>query len=100
MLRVAVSNVRMPRSQSTTLGLPSDMMYSALMSSSCSELEKPRLRSTGRRERPISFSSSKFCMLRAPTWSMSAYSSKSSICDGLVISETTGSPVASRASLR
>ena len=67
MLRVAVSNVRMPRSHSTTFGLPSERMYSALISSSWIELLKPRLRSTGRRERPTSFSSSKFCMLRAPT---------------------------------
>ena len=38
----------------------------------------PRLSSTGLRERPARLSSEKFCMLRAPIWIMSAYSSTSS----------------------
>jgi hypothetical protein len=33
---------------------------------------KPRLSSTGLPAEPTACSSAKFCMLRAPTWSMSA----------------------------
>ena len=66
-LRVAVSKVRMPRSQSITLGLPWATMYSADISSSLMVELMPRLSSTGRPQPPSDFSSAKFCMLRAPT---------------------------------
>ncbi len=42
-LRVAVSNVRMPRSQSATRRLPCDRMYSAAMSSSSMVALRPAL---------------------------------------------------------
>ena len=45
--RVWLSNVRMPRSQSITLGLPSLRMYSAASSSSSIVALGPRLSSTG-----------------------------------------------------
>ena len=48
-LRVAVSNVRMPRSQRMTLGLPDERMYSAAMSHSSMVAERPRLSRTGLR---------------------------------------------------
>lgn len=44
---VAVSKVRIPRSQSTTLGLPSAIMYSAAFSHSSMVAESPRFSSTG-----------------------------------------------------
>ena len=57
---------------------------------------KPRLSRMGLRVWPeFSFSSSKFCILRAPTWKQSHLSMKMSMCAGLVISVTTGRPVAS-----
>src|SRR5271155_59604 len=46
-LRVYVSNVRMPRSQRATLKLPPANMYSALSKSSSMVADMPRLRSTG-----------------------------------------------------
>ena len=46
-LRVAVSKVRMPRSHSTTSGLPSARMYSAAVSNSSRLADMPRLSSTG-----------------------------------------------------
>ena len=55
--RVAVSNVRIPRSQSITFSLPSLSTYSADMSSSSSVLDRPRLISTGHPARPTSESS-------------------------------------------
>ena len=71
-LRVAVSKVRMPRSQRITSRLPSLRMYSADISHSSIVAERPRLSSTGLPARPTSASSWKFCMLRAPIWRMSA----------------------------
>ena len=56
-LRVYVSNVRMPRSQSITLGLPALTMYSAAISSSSIVALKPRLSITGRCVRPQALSS-------------------------------------------
>ena len=97
-LRMLGSKVRMPRSHSTTLGLPSAMMYSALITSSSSVLASPRLSSTGVCRRPTAFSSSKFCMLRAPIWIISTPRSKNSgMCSLFISSVTTGWPVASRA---
>src|SRR5215472_14182250 len=46
-LRVAVSNVRMPRSHRITSGLPCAVMYSALIRSSLMLLLRPRFSSTG-----------------------------------------------------
>ena len=78
-LRVAVSNVRMPRSHRITSLLPPLSTYSAESSHSSIVAEMPRFSSTGLRACPSSRSSVKFCMLRAPTWKMSAYLSISSI---------------------
>ena len=55
---------------------------------------------TGLRARPASFSSEKFCMLRAPIWMQSAYSSTRSNVSTSMASVTTPSPVSSRASAR
>ena len=74
MLRVAGSNPFTPRSQSTTFELPWATMYSALISRSLIVALMPRLSSTGLSVLPTSVSSTKFCMLRAPSWIMSAYS--------------------------
>ena len=52
--RYAVSKVRIPRSHSSTFGLPSLSTYSAAISSSSSVEESPRLISTGLPARPIS----------------------------------------------
>ena len=71
-LRVAVSNVRMPRSHSTMLRLPRWAMYSAAISHSSMVALIPRLSSTGLAAEPTAWSSAKFCMFRVPTWSMSA----------------------------
>ena len=46
-VRVAVSKVRMPRSHRMICSLPSLIMYSALISSSCRVLARPRLRRMG-----------------------------------------------------
>ena len=68
MLRVAVSNVRMPRSHRITFGLPSERTYSADISHSSMVALSPRLRNTGRPVFPTSLRSGKFCMFRAPIW--------------------------------
>ena len=65
-LRVLVSNVRIPRSHNTTCSLPSDMMYSAAINHSSYVADKPRFKRTGLFNLPTSFKSVKFCMLRAP----------------------------------
>ena len=94
--RVAVSKVRMPRSHSTTLGLPWLRMYSAACRYSAMAVDMPRLNSTGLSLRPTSASRAKFCVLRAPICSMSAVAATTSTCSGEVTSVTTGMPVASR----
>ena len=71
----------MPRSHSITLLLPPDSTYSADSSHSSTVAAMPRLSITGLRVRPSSRSRVKFCMLRAPTWKMSAYLSITSICE-------------------
>ncbi|CUQ03799.1 Uncharacterised protein [Flavonifractor plautii] len=48
---------------------------------------------------PTSLSSSKFCMLRAPTCTTSTSRSKSSAIRGSMISVTMGRPVCFRASI-
>ena len=58
---------------------PPERMYSADSSHSSIVAEMPRLISTGLRAWPSSRSSVKFCMLRAPSWKMSAYLSMTSI---------------------
>ena len=99
-LRVYVSYVRMPRSQSTTSGFPSFMIYSAALSHSSSVAARPRFKSTGLPDLPTALSSPKFCMLRAPICSMSAYAATRSTASTVVTSVTTLSPVRSRASAR
>jgi len=94
---VAVSNVRMPRSQRITFGFPPAMMYSALIRSSSTVFASPRLSRIGFRVMPSSFKSSKFCMLRAPTCITSTFSNSGS-ADTSMISVTTGSPVSRFAS--
>ena len=91
-LRVESSKVRMPRSQRITCRLPWARMYSADMSRSFTVALIPRLSSTGSRVLPTSLSRSKFCMLRAPIWKMSAYCSTSSTWRGSMTSVTTGMP--------
>ena len=54
-LRVAVSKVRMPRSQRITFGLPCATMYSADISSSLMVELMPRFSSTGRPQRAERF---------------------------------------------
>jgi thiamine biosynthesis protein ThiI len=69
---VAFSNVLMPRSHSTMSRLPRWAMYSAAISHSSMVAFMPRLSMTGLPTPPTAWSSGKFCMLRVPTWSMSA----------------------------
>ena len=89
--RVAVSNVRMPRSHSTICSFPPLIMYSAEVRSSLTVFAQPRFKSTGLSSFPSAFKSSKFCILRAPTWIMST-SSNSGSCSLSVISLTIGMP--------
>ena len=63
-------------------------MYSAAIRNSSSVADMPRFSSTGLGERPTRFSSEKFCMLRAPTWSTSAYCSTNP-SDSLSIASVT-----------
>ena len=94
---IEVSNVLMPLSQSMIFSFPPAMMYSALITSSSRVLARPRFKSTGLSDFPNALSSWKFCILRAPTWTIST-SWNSSRCSGVIISVTTGSPVAFLAS--
>ncbi len=99
--RVEVSKVRMPRSQRiTSRFLPVERMYSADWSHSSMVAERPRLRSTGLRISAHSLRRSKFCMLRAPIWRMSAYFATISTLSGDITSVTIFMPVSSRASSR
>ncbi len=70
-LRVAVSKVRMPRSQSTTWSLPSWSTYRAAASHSSMVADMPRLTTTGRPVRAAARSSGVLCMERAPIISAS-----------------------------
>ena len=88
----------MPRSHSITFMLPSLRMYSADSNTSLTVAAMPRLSITGFWQRPASFSSEKFCILRAPIWIMSAYRSTDSASFVSINSVITGNPVASRAS--
>ena len=72
--RVAVSKVRMPRSQRISRCSPAAITYSAAPSHSSTVAPAPRLSSTGRPERPTARKRSKLCMLRAPICSTSAFS--------------------------
>ena len=74
-------------------------MYSALIRSSSKEFARPRFKRIGLSIFPRTFKSSKFCMFLAPTCMMST-SSKSGRCSALMISVTTGRPVAFFASKR
>ena len=97
---VAVSKVRMPRSQSTTSGLPWLTTCSALSSHSSMVLESPRLRRIGLPALPTASRRAKFWALRVPTWSMSATAATRSTSPGLNTSVTTGRPVSALASAR
>ena len=99
-LRVVVSNVRIPRSHRMTWGLPAEAMYSAAISHSSIVAPKPRLSITGRLARPHASSSEKFCMFRVPIWRMSEYSATMSTWLGSITSVITGIPLRSRASAR
>src|SRR5229473_3169922 len=90
-LRVAVSKVRMPRSQRTTWSLPPASRYSAASSHSSTVAAGPRLSSTGRRRRDSAWSRVKFCMLRAPIWRSAERSSAGSWA-GSITSVTAASP--------
>ena len=76
-LRVAVSKVRMPRSHRITLGLPWATTYSADISSSLMVELSPRFSRTGTAALAESLQQAKFCILRAPICSTSAYSATS-----------------------
>src|SRR5882724_508287 len=92
-LRVAVSNVLMPRSHSTTFGLPPASRYSAANNHSLIVAEGPRLSRIGRGSVASLRNNEKFCMFLAPTWSMSAYSATVSASVSLITSVTIPSPV-------
>ena len=92
-LRVAVSKVRIPRSQRATLEFPAAMIYSAALSHSSIVAERPRFNSTGIPVRPTSFKSSKFCIFLAPTCSMETYCSADSTAWALVTSQIVANPV-------
>ena len=91
--RVAVSKVRMPRSQRITRSSPAAITYSAAPSHSSTVEPAPRLRRTGRPARPTARSRSKFCMLRAPICSTSAFSATGLTWSTAITSVTTGRPV-------
>ena len=59
------------------------------------QAESPRLRRTGRLLWPTALSSTKFAMLRAPTWMMSMCSSNVGTSAGSTISLMTGRPYSS-----
>ena len=99
-LRVAFSNVRMPRSQRMTCELPSLSTYSALISSSSIVPETPRLISTGFLQRPTDFSRLKFWVLRAPIWRTSATSATISTSRVSMTSVMIGMPTSCRTSAR
>ncbi len=71
-LRVSSPKARIPLSQRTTPPLPPARTYSAAATNSVRVEAMPRLRRTGFLWRPTSARRAKFCMLREPTWSMSA----------------------------
>ena len=71
--RAAVSNVRMPRSHRMTSRLPFARMYSAASSHSWIDDDMPRFSRIGLPVRATSSSRKKFCALRVPICSTSAY---------------------------
>ena len=73
-------------------------MYSADISHSSIVADKPRFSKIGLSVLPSSFKSSKFCILRAPTWITSTSSTKRSILSADIISVMIGSPVTALAS--
>ena len=88
----------MPRSHRMMRSFPSLATYSAAIRSSSTEVEAPRLSSTGLSARPTSESSRKFWLLRAPIWITSVASTTSSTCRGSISSVTIGRPVSAFAS--
>src|SRR5713226_4311300 len=93
--RVAVSNVRIPRSHKITSGFPCATTYSADISNSFIVLLIPGFNNAGRPHFPSAFSSTKFCMFRAPTCITSAYFAIKSTSRSLITSVIIASPVAS-----
>ena len=75
-------------------------MYSAAISHSSIVDPAPRLSRIGFPLRLAARSRVKFCMLRAPIWSMSAKWPTTATSSQLSTSVTTGSPVRARASAR
>ena len=72
-LRVEVSKVWIPRSQSITWWFPPRTMYSAAIGAIPRSSPTARaFNMTGSSARPTSSSSAKFCMFRAPIWITSA----------------------------
>lgn len=90
----------MPRSHSTMSRLPRWATYSAAMSHSSMVAVMPRFSMTGLPAAPTACSSAKFCALRVPTCSMSAYDATSATSWASTTSVTIGSPVCSRTSAR
>ena len=95
--RVYVSNVLMPRSQSTTSAVPAASRYSADKSHSSIVAEGPRFNRTGFPSEPTFFNSSKFCIFRAPIWNISVRSRILSASSGDTTSVTIGIPYISPA---
>ena len=91
-LRVAVSKVRMPRSHRITCSLSCERTYSAASSHSSIVAPMPRFNITGLPVFPASASSTKFCMLRVPTWSTSEYCATASTSRSERSSVITGMP--------
>ena len=75
-------------------------MYSAAISHSSIVAFMPRLSITGLPALPAACSNAKFCMLRVPICSMSAYSLTSATSWASTTSVTIGRPVSARASAR
>ena len=92
MLRVAGSNVRMPRSHRMMLRLPDEAAYSAASSHSSMVADRPRFSMTALPVSEQARSRSKFCMLRAPMRKMSTTSTMASTSWGWSTSATTGRP--------
>jgi hypothetical protein len=99
-LRLAVSNVRMPRSHRMMSRLPEEAAYSAASSHSSIVADRPLFSIRGFPVSEQARSRSKFCMLRAPTRKTSTTSTRASISWGWRTSTTTGRPKRSFCSAR
>ena len=95
--RVCASNVRMPRSQSITFGLPSFRMYSAASSSSSIVALGPRLSSTGSISVADRFQQAIVLHVARADLQHVGISATSSTSSVATTSVTTARPVSSRA---